>query len=282
MISLERRTAEIYPPRNAAPEQSRRLGKIGLWPPRLRLLFTRSMSAFPQTDWIRLAALREGGAEERQRVRGELFVRYREPVLAYLRGRGTRVEQAEDLVQDFFLHAIQHGLFEKADAARGRFRNLLLTALQHYAAKAHRAERAQLRHPAGGFAGADVGEIPEGVLPADHATPERAFLRGWAETVVRRVLAALQAEYAGPERRAHYEIFRRLMIAPILEGAEPPAQRDLARELGLTEKEVANRLVTARRAYQRLLRAEIGTYSRSEAEIDEEIRELFAALNRPG
>lgn len=238
------------------------------------------MSAFPQTDWIRLAELRDGSAGQKQRVLGELFVRYRDPVLAYLRGRGSRAEQAEDLVQDFFLHAIQHGLFEKADAARGRFRNLLLTALQHYAAKAHRAERAQLRHPAGGFAGADVGEMPEGVLPPDHTTPERAFLRGWAETIVRRVLSALQAEYAGPERRAHYAIFRRLMIAPILEGDAAPAQRDLAQELGLTEKEVANRLVTARRAYQRLLRTEIATYSRSEAETDEEIRELFNLLAR--
>jgi RNA polymerase sigma-70 factor (ECF subfamily) len=206
-------------------------------------------------------------------------VRYRDPILAYLQGRGSRAEQAEDLVQDFFMQAIQHGLFEKAEAARGRFRNLLLTALQHYAAKAHRAERAQLRHPAGGFAGADVGEMPEGVLPADHATPERAFLRGWAETIVRRVLAALQAEYAGPERLAHYEIFHRLMIAPILEGAAPPAQRDLAQKLGLTEKEVANRLVTTRRAYQRLLRAEVANYTRSEAETDEEIAELFKALS---
>ncbi len=239
------------------------------------------MSAFPQTDWIRLAALREGSAEEKQRVRGELFVRYREPVLAYLRGRGARNEPAEDLVQDFFLHAISHGLFEKADAARGRFRNLLLTALQHYAAKAHRAEHTQLRRPAGGFAGADVADLPEAVLPADHTTPERAFLRGWAVTLIRRVLAALEREYAGPDRRAHFEIFHRLMIAPVLEGAPAPAHRALARELGLTEKEVANRLVTTRRAYQRLLRAEIATYARSETEIDEEVRELFHQLSQP-
>lgn len=239
------------------------------------------MSAFPPTDWIRLAALREGNAEEKRRVLGELFVRYRAPVLAYLQGRGSRTEPAEDLVQDFFLHAMEHGLFAQADAARGRFRNLLLAALQHYAAKAHRAAHAQLRHPAGGFAGADIAEMPEGVLPADPATPERAFLRGWAETVVRRVLAVLAAEYSTPERRAHLEIFHRLLVAPILEGAEPPAQRALARELGLTEKEVANRLMTARRAYQRVLRTEIATYARSKAEIDEEIRELFQQLSQP-
>jgi DNA-directed RNA polymerase specialized sigma24 family protein len=233
------------------------------------------MSAFPQTDWIRLAALREGRTEEKQRVLGELFVRYREPVLAFLRGRGHRAEPAEDLVQGFFLHAIEHRLFEKADMARGRFRNLMLTALQHYAAKTHRAEQAQLRHPAGGFASGDVADLPEGVLPADPATPARAFLRSWAETVVRRVLAALQAEYAGPDRRVHYEIFHRLLIAPILEGSAAPAQRDLAKALGLAEKEVANRLVTARRAYQRLLREEIRQYAASEEEVAEEIQDIF-------
>lgn len=237
------------------------------------------MSAFPLTDWVRLEALREGSEDERRRVLGELFVRYRDPVLAFLRGKGQSTEGAEDLVQGFFLHAMEHRLFEKADAARGRFRNLMLAALQHFAAKAHRAERAQLRHPAGGFAGADVTELAEAVLPADLATPERAFLRSWATTLVRRVLAAMEAEYAAPERRAHYEIFRRLMLAPILEGAEPPAQRALAAELGLTEKEVANRLVTARRAYQRLLRAEVAAYTRTDAEADEEIAQLFRALS---
>lgn len=236
------------------------------------------MTAFPPTDWIRLAALREGTADEKKRVIGELFVRYREPVLAFLKGRGNRHEQAEDLVQDFFLHAMNQQLFEKADATRGRFRNLMLAALQHYAAKAHRASRAQFRHPAGGVAGEDVAEIHEAVLPADQSTPARAFLRSWAETVVRRVLAALKAEYAAPERRVHYEVFNRLMIAPILEGAEPPAQRALAGELGLTEKEIANRLVTVRRAYQRLLRTEIATYTRSDEETDEEIRSLFRQL----
>ncbi len=237
------------------------------------------MTAFPPTDWIRLAALREGSDEDKRRVLGELFLRYREPVLAFLRGKGRRAEQAEDLVQDFFIHAIDDRLFEKADATRGRFRNLMLAALQNYAAKAHRAEHAQMRHPAGGFTGGDVADLPEGVLPPDLATPERAFLRSWAKTLFYRVQASLQAEYAAAARRSHYDIFQRLMIAPILENATPPAQRALAEELGLTEKEVANRLVTVRRAYQRLLRVEVAAYARSDAEAEAEIGELFKALS---
>ena len=62
---------------------------------------------------------------------------------------------------------------------------------------------------------------------------------------------------------------------------EKPELRDLARELGFSEKEVANRLVTAKRAYQRLLRDEIAAYARSEAEVDDEIRELFQQLAQP-
>ena len=38
---------------------------------------------------------------------------------------------------------------------------------------------------------------------------------------------------------------------------------------------VANRLVTARRAYKRLLRVEIATYASSEEEVEAEIRELL-------
>ena len=40
-------------------------------------------------------------------------------------------------------------------------------------------------------------------------------------------------------------------------------------------KEACNYLVTARRAFQRLLRQEIGVYASSEEEIASEVRDLF-------
>ncbi len=236
---------------------------------------------FPMTDWKALERLRNGSDDQRRQSMSGLFLRYREPILCFLLRKGHAPERAEDLVQDFFLYSIQHQLFEKADAERGRFRNLILSALQHYAANAHRKEQAGFRNPSGGFAGEDVADLPPGALPADNATPERAFVRNWAQTLIRRVLVILETEYSGPGRRLHYAIFHRLMIAPIFEGATVPAHRDLANELGLTEKEVANRLLTARRAYQRLLRAEIAAYARDEAEVEEEIRELFQQLSQP-
>jgi RNA polymerase sigma-70 factor (ECF subfamily) len=237
-------------------------------------------SSFQPTRWTQIDLLRTGSDSDRGAAMSTLYELYRRPILAFLASRGFAQERAEDLFQDFFLYSIQHHLFEKADRDRGRFRNLILSALQNYAANAHRKEQARFRKPSGGFAAEDVTDLPPATLPADTATPESAFVRSWAETLIRRVLMLLEAEYAGPNRRAHYDIFHRLMIAPILEGAAAPTQRELAEELGLMEKEVANRLVTARRAYQRLLRAEIAAYAHNEAEIDDEIRELFQQLSK--
>lgn len=239
---------------------------------------------FPQTRWSQLARLKEGDEITRSEVLGMLYQLYRKPVLAYLARRGFGHEKAEDLVQDFFLHSMQHGLFEKAETARGRFRGLMLSALQHYAANAHRHDQAQQRRPAGGFISADE-VLEEGgsaaVLGVDSHTPEDAFTLSWARMLLARVVEALEHECAATGKQAHFSIFRRFMLLPILDGVPAPSQREMAEELGLTEKEVANRLVTARRAYQRLLREEIAQYATDSAEVDDEVRDLFAALSRP-
>lgn len=235
---------------------------------------------FPVTDWQRLEVLRLGGDAQRRDVLGELYRRYRSPVTAFLRGRGYTAADAEALGQDFFTDSIRDGLFEKADRERGRFRNLVLTALKRYAAKRHRRDQAQVRRPSGGLVSADelAAAGGEALMGADPTTPERDFQRAWAAELVGRVVSALGAEMAAGGKEAHFSIFKRCVVDPALGGDPPASHRDLAAQFGLSEKEVANRLVTAKRAYQRLLRAEIATYARSEAEVDEEIGELFQIL----
>ena len=241
----------------------------------------RGTSSFPLTQWTQLGKLRTGDDSERRGAMSTLYQFYRRPILAFLGARGFSQERAEDLVQDFFLHAITHRLFEKADAARGRFRSLILTALQHYAANSHRHDQAQRRMPPGGFVSADELREEGGntaMLGVEHDPAGKAFIKSWAQTLLGRVVKALEDECAKTGRQAHFDIFRRSILAPILDGVAAPSQREMASELGITEKEVANRLVTARRAYQRLLRAEIAEYASSEEDVEAEIRDLFAAL----
>jgi len=241
----------------------------------------RGTSSFPLTQWTQLGKLRTGDDSERRGAMSTLYQLYRRPILAFLGARGFSQERAEDLVQDFFLHAITHRLFEKADAARGRFRSLILTALQHYAANSHRHDQAQRRMPPGGFVSADELREEGGktaMLGVEHDPAGKAFTKSWAQTLLGRVVKALEDECAKTGRQAHFDIFRRSILAPILDAVAAPSQREMASELGITEKEVANRLVTARRAYQRLLRAEIAEYASSEEDVEAEIRDLFAAL----
>lgn len=239
---------------------------------------------FPLTDWSRLQKLKPGNEADRQAVLGELYGRYKAPILMYLARKGCPPDSKEDVVQDFFLYSMEQGLFEKADPARGRFRNLILTALNHYTARTERWKKAIKRHPQGGFVSSDEMQEESGELQiaGSDATPEQAFDYAWAQALVMRVIAALKAEYLPAGNHVHYEIFQRCVVNPVFAGTEAPSYKELAAELGLTEKEVSNRLITARRAYERLLRAEIGAYAGSKEAVDEEIRELFRALAKKG
>ncbi len=236
--------------------------------------------AFPATHWSQLAALRAGVGAERTDILNFLIQRYWKPVYCYLRRAGCGEEEAKDLVQDFFVFCLQRDFFDQADPARGRFRNFLLGSLQHFLANAQRAAHAQKRRPPQGLVSLEElgGSDSGGFEPADRETPEAVFHRAWLADLTQRVLRRLEAECQATDKQAHYEILRQRLVLPALEGAEPPPLRDLAQRLGLSEKQAANCLLTARRAFQRLLQEEIRGYAGSEDEVAAEIRDLFHFL----
>jgi DNA-directed RNA polymerase specialized sigma24 family protein len=236
---------------------------------------------FPATHWSQFAALRAGDSSERRNALDFLLQRYWKPVYCYLRRRGYGEEDAKDLVQDFFAACLRSDFFAQADPARGRFRNFLLGSLQHFLANAQRAAHARKRRPPQGLvsleelAGSDSG----GFEPAGRETPEAVFHRAWVAGLTQRVLRRLEQECQATDKQAHYEILRQRLVLPTLEGAEPPPLRDLAQRFGLSEKQAANCLLTARRAYQRLLQEEIRCYATSEDEVAAEIQDLFHFLD---
>lgn len=236
--------------------------------------------AFPATRWSQLAALRNGVAAERNAILNFLIQRYWKPVYCYLRRSGCGEEDAKDLVQDFFAFCLQRDFFDQADPARGRFRSFLLGSLQHFLANARRAANAQKRRPEQGFVPLrdPATASSTGVEPADRTTPEAVFHHAWVTYLIQRVLRRLEQECQTTDKQAHYEILRQRLVLPAMEGAEPPPLRDLAQRFGLSEKQAANCLLTARRAYQRLLQEEIRRYATSEDEVVAEIHDLFHFL----
>jgi len=112
----------------------------------------------------------------------------------------------------------------------------------------------------------------------DSETPEESFNQAWARQLLLRALKALEQECLETGKERNYRLFCRRIIEPILESKPQPPMKELAGEMGITRKQASNYIITARRAYQRLLRAEIRMYASSDDEVEQEIRDLFVFL----
>ncbi len=80
-----------------------------------------------------------------ERALADLCRRYWPPIYTFVRRRGHRAGEAQDLTQAFFVHVLEKRLYTRADRARGRFRTFLLATLKHFLADAHAQEQALKR-----------------------------------------------------------------------------------------------------------------------------------------
>ena len=242
-----------------------------------------SRGRIPTTHWSLLEAVRGPLSPEQRAVLNLLIQRYWKPVYHYIRRKGHPNEQAKDLTQDFFRKWVEEELFGRADPRRGRFRAYLLSCLDRFLWNAHRDARARTRKPEKGIVSIDslAGPDGRGLEPMDRETPETIFNRTWVLELLQRVQRALEQECQATGKEVHYDLIVRCMIDPVFRGSKAPPMRQLAEEYGLTEKEANNRLVTARRAYTRLLQEEIRTYAASEEEVTSEIQDLFRFAAEP-
>jgi RNA polymerase sigma-70 factor (ECF subfamily) len=231
---------------------------------------------FPTTHWSRVISAGNPDAPLAKESLAELCKAYWYPLYAYIRRRGHDPEQAKDLTQDFFARALEKGLLAEADPSRGRFRSFLRTVCAHFLANCHDREQARKRGggrtilpiEAGGAEGQYARELADGL------TPERIFDRSWALTLLGRVLDQLGREYAEAGKAAAFEALRGLLAGD----PDTPTYAAVAARLGTTEgaaRVAAHRL---RRRYGELLRQEIAATLADPTEIDDEIRDLFAAL----
>lgn len=237
---------------------------------------------FPTTHWTLLATHQGDFSADHQTALNFLIKCYWKPVYCYIRRRGYGNEEAKDLVQEFFTSWFLGGLAKRADSTRGRFRSFLLSSLDNFLSNAHRAEHAQRRRPTAGIVSIDHLASDSGINlePIDKGDPAEIFQRTWIIDLLIRVLDKVKDECAHTEKSVHFELFHRRIITPALEGGDPPSLFNLALEYNLTEKQASNRLLTVRRAYQRLLREEVRYYAASEDDATAEVRDLFLFLSK--
>jgi len=233
---------------------------------------------FATTHWsIVRAAGRPETAQYQQAMRA-LCETYWFPIYVYLRRCGHRQDAAEDYTQGFFTCLLEKEGLRLADARRGKFRSFLLTALKHFLANERDKNHALKRGGGRRILSLDWEEA-EGryaVQPAAGVSPEKVFERSWALTVLDKAMSRLENELV---RKGRGELFGHLK-AYMTAGEETVPYQNVARTLGMTENAVKVAVHRLRRLYRELLREEIAHTVTEESEIDEEIRDLFAALAR--
>jgi RNA polymerase sigma-70 factor (ECF subfamily) len=231
---------------------------------------------FPTTHWSLVLAASDRGAPSAREALAELCQAYWFPLYAYIRRRGHDPDGAQELTQDLFVRLVEKEVLAAADPARGRFRAFLRAVCADFLANRRDWECARKRGGDRHFIPIDVAEA-EGryrAEPVHELTAERIFDRSWALTLLGRVLDLLRHEYGEAGQAAAFAA-----LSPVLtEGAGAVPYAALAARLGTTEGAVRVAVHRLRRRYGALLRTEIAATVDDPAEVDDEIRDLFAAL----
>ena len=232
---------------------------------------------FDTTHWSVVLRAGENDSPEAAAALASLCRAYWYPLYAYVRRQGHDFADAQDLTQEFFARLLERKDLRFADQKRGRFRTFLLTAIKHFLINEWNKAKRQKR--GGGCTlislDAEKTETRFRAEPADERSPDKAFERRWAMVVLDRVLDQLKTEFATAGQTPVFENLKSLLTG---EGSES-SYAEIGRRLGMTEGNLKVTVHRLRRRYRELLRKEIALTVDDPKIIDEEIRELIAALS---
>ena len=211
-----------------------------------------------------------------RRALAELCEVYWYPLYAFIRRRGLSSEDARDMTQGFFAELLEKETLQVADRQRGRFRSFLLAAASHFLSNQRRNARTLKR---GGnrrllalnFAS---GERRYSLEPFHELTAEKIYDRRWAMTLLDQVLDKLHGESVAAGKQELFDT-----LTPYLGGSRQTVPyQDVARRLKMTEGAVKVAVHRLRRRCRDVLRDEIAQTVADPAEIDDELRSLFASV----
>ncbi|HXT10227.1 MAG TPA: sigma-70 family RNA polymerase sigma factor [Candidatus Angelobacter sp.] len=232
---------------------------------------------FSPTHWsVVLAAAGRADSTQARDALEKLCRNYWLPIYAFIRRQGRNPHDAQDLTQEFFARLLEKHFLGDVQRDKGRFRSFLLASVKHFLANEWDKAVAQKR--GGGRApisiDAAMAESAVGFEPADTLTAEKIFERRWALALLDQVLRRLREEYARDGKERQFE-----RLKPTLtEASRSVPYAEIAAQLGASEGAVKVAVHRLRQRYRELLRAEITDTVGAAEDVDDEIRNLFAAL----
>jgi len=234
---------------------------------------------FTTTHWsVVLAAAGQSGSPESAAALERLCRTYWYPLYAYVRRQGHGHHDAQDSIQEFFARFLEKNYLGAVGREKGKFRSFLLAALNHFLGDERDRENAAKR---GG------GKIPisldeenaESLYLLDQgsaAPPELVFEQRWAITVLEQGFSRLRDEFVVAGKADYFEQLKSFLT----EGANAGDYARAGARLQMTGGAVAVAVHRLRQRYGELVRAEVANTVASPDEIEDEMRHLFAVLNK--
>lgn len=230
-------------------------------------------SNFSTTRWSVVQAAAVLSNKQAMAAMERLFRSYWQPLYLFLRREARTKEQAEDLLQEFFVRLHDGRLLSSVTPERGRFRTIMLAALRNLDRDFFKASRAQKRGAGAEMVSLDVAMAEERWKEVADAglSPEVAFDRAWALALLKRAGERLGEECAAEGKAALFtELFPHVTGGD--KAGEFPA---VAGRLGMGEKTARVALSRLRRRYAAAIRAEVSHTVGSEADEKDELRYLL-------
>jgi RNA polymerase sigma factor (sigma-70 family) len=231
---------------------------------------------FATTHWSMVLEAGRHSSPQAKEALATLCRVYWYPLYVFIRRQGFAADESGDLTQEFFVRLLEKEFLAGVDRGKGRFRSFLLAACKHFLSNERDRARAKKRGGGREFISIDLdhAENRYRLEPADDLTPEKLFQRRWAMTLLEQVLESLKNESVRTGKGKQFDHLKVFLAGD--KGQH--SHREAAKKLEMTEGAVKVAVHRLRKRYRQLLREEIARTLNQGDSIEDEIRELFQAL----
>lgn len=229
-------------------------------------------AAFPSTRWTAILHAQDRHEPGYRENLDYLIRLYWKPVYRFVRVDWAKSnEDAKDLTQDFFAGLIARESLKDVSPDKGRFRAFLKAALKNFLMQHKRDAGRQKRGGSAQIMALDWSEVELGDSRSE--TPDEAFDREWAHSVLDSSLARLKERLSAEGKTVYFELFQKFYFG----AGEQLSYERLAAEYTLSKFDVGNYLKAARQKFREVALELIGEYVSGEDEREREFQELFGS-----
>ena len=232
---------------------------------------------FQETRWTTIKKASHENSSISRSAFEELYKIYWRPLYFFIKSKGLKKEETEDILQGFFLHLIEKNGLRKTDRDKGTFRSFLLSSLKNFMANEWHHENALKSGGSCSFVSLDTDDdampMNSGNTLIDEGMLESMFDRQWALTIINRVFERLRSEH---EAKDEFIIYKELISSVLDTSGEKYSEK--AEKLGISTENFKVRIYRMRKKLQLYLREEIANTVSTEGEIDGELSYLMSVF----